>query len=652
LERKKIIFSFIIPISKNTSIMKNRRALLRNRRIYFIKLCTGLMLFLLTGCSTRDADRPNILWITCEDISPHLGCYGDPYAITPALDKLASEGILYRNAFSTASVCTPARSSIITGVFASSLGTQHLRGKVPLSRSIRCFTEYLREAGYYCSNNSKEDYNFQTPADAWDESSKTAHWRNKEPGQPFFSVFNFTLTHQSQTRYPKEKLDEVNQTLNPEERHDPEKVPVPPYYPNTPLVRQNIAALYTQITLMDKKVADILDQLEEDGLAGNTIVFFYSDHGDGLPRGKRWIHDSGSRVPLIIRFPEKYRRLAPGRPGSVNDELVSFIDFAPTILSLISQDVPAYMQGEIFIGSKANKNRPTVFAIRDRVDEVLEFSRSIRDSRYHYIRNFYPHRPRMQQSTYSEPTPIRQELRRMYAEGILKGDEGWLMNPVKPAEELYDTHQDPHELYNLAGDPEYLDRVSDMRKKMYEWMIETRDLSLLSESEMHRRMDGRSPYDIDPAEFPVERILQVADLVGRGPDKTDDLLKALNDRDPAVRYWAAVGLAALGGEAKPGKDQLIIALKDESPAVRFAAAEALANIGHNGEEIEILSEGLKHDDLRVRLEAAQVLFVLGEKSRPATEELKNTLKDPGEWGTFGWYMKDAAKNLLDQFEQD
>jgi len=460
------------------------------RKAFIFVLPVFILTLFLAGCTSTETDNPNILWITCEDISPHLGCYGDPYAYTPNLDNLAAAGVRYENAFAPAPLCTPARSSLIAGVYASSMGTQHLRGPAPLSGSIRCFTEYLREAGYYCTNNSKEDYNFTTPETAWDESSETAHWRGNENDQPFFSVFNYTLTHQSQTRYLQDNLDIINDTLPPDEQHHPDKAPLPPYYPDTEIVRQNMAALHTQITLMDKKAKELLDQLEEDGLSENTIVFFYSDHGDGLPRGKRWIHVTGTRVPMIVYFPEKYQHLAPGEPGSVNHDLVNFVDLAPTVLSLTGLEIPEYMQGKAFLGEKAGPEHKYLFTIRDRVDEVLEFTRSVRDERYHYIRNFYPHRPRMQRSFFSEMTPLRQEIRRLHAEGQLSGAEQWLMMPSKPVDELYDRQEDPLEMNNLAADPEYQELLAEMKNELFRWMIKTKDLSLMPEAEMHRRSPG------------------------------------------------------------------------------------------------------------------------------------------------------------------
>jgi uncharacterized sulfatase len=613
----------------------------------------GCLTVLLPACIIVEPDKPNILWLTCEDISPHLGCYGDPDAWTPNLDALAGRGIRFSNAFAPAPVCTPARSSIITGVYASSLGTQHLRGPAAMSKEIRCFTEYLREAGYYCTNNSKEDYNFETPASAWDNSSDSAHWRGRQKGQPFFSVFNHVNTHQSRTRYLQNKLDEVNRELAMNEQHDPASLHLPPYYPDTKIVRQNMAALHTQITLMDKWVKGMLEQLEEDGLTDHTIVFFYSDHGDGLPRHKRWIHATGTRVPMILYLPEKYKNLSRLKPGSVNDELVNFVDLAPTILSLAGLEIPDYMQGAPLLGKNADPERQYIYAIRDRVDEVLEFSRSIRSERYHYIRNFYPHRPRMQRSFFSEITPIRQEIRRMHSAGELKGSEKWLMAPVKPAEELYDTQADPLEMNNLAGDSEYASIVAEMKAELFDWMVETRDLSLIPEADMHSLSQGGPPCHLGQEEdlYPMEEILSTADLVGRGSAVLDDLVRALQNPQSLIRYWGAVGLAALGKEAKPAEEILWETAVDANPCVRIASAEALVNLGQPHKAVSVLAEGLTSDDPRVRLLAVQTLVAMGDASAPAAQHIKEMINESEQFGQFGWYMREAGTWLLSNFEQ-
>jgi len=276
--------------------------------------------------SRAEETPPNILWITCEDISAHLGCFGDPHAITPNLDKFASEGAVYENTYSVSGVCAPTRSCIISGMYPTTIGSQHMRSTAVLSEPVKCFTRYLREAGYYCSNNVKTDYNFKYSKAAWDESSRKAHWRNrKDQNQPFFSVFNFTNTHESKVRAEQKEFDKLTARLTREQRQNAYELELPPYYPDTPKVRNDWRQLYELITAMDYNVGDILQQLEEDGLAENTIVVYFSDHGDGLPRRKRWLYDSGLHVPMIVRWPGKIE------PGTRTDRLVSFIDLAPTI---------------------------------------------------------------------------------------------------------------------------------------------------------------------------------------------------------------------------------------------------------------------------------------------------------------------------------
>lgn len=604
------------------------RLALRTRRDFLAAGAAGLG---LAACS-RAAERPNILCLTCEDLSPVLGCYGDAYAYTPNLDRLAAEGVRFTNAFATAPVCTPARSCLITGIHAVSLGTQNLRCETPLSAVVRCHTEFLREAGYYCTNNVKEDYNFRTPAAAWDESSGKAHWRNGPKNRPFFSIFNFMTTHQSQVRYPPEELEKVSATLAPEERHDPARAPLPPYYPDTPVVRSNVAALYTQVTRMDKQVGDVLRQLDEDGRREDTIVIFYSDHGTGLPRGKRWLHDSGIRVPLIIRFPERHQRLAPSAPGTVSDRLVSFVDFPPTLLNLAGLPAPEYMQGRPFLGADAGEPNRYVFAARDRVDEVLETSRTVHDGRYQYIRNYLPHRPRMQRSDYSEITPIRKELRRLAREGKLSGDARWLMAPEKPPEELYDVSADPHEMRNLAASPEHAEVLDRMRGALREWVLMVRDTGFVPEADLAVRSGGGSPYDMARRghDYPIERVLDAAECVGRGPGEIPKLRTALGDRDAAVRYWAATGLAALGTDARPAREELRGAAGDSSVAVRCAAAEALCRLGEEEKALPALIEALGHPDGRAALQAAIALASLGRTARPAIPALEAAVKRGGE----------------------
>ena len=588
-----------------------------------IQLFILLITIILISCDNRTASlQPNILWITCEDLSPILGCYGDKIANTPNIDLFAQNAVRFTNAYASAPICTPARSSLITGVYASSMGTHHLRGVVPKSDKIKCFTEFLRKQGYYCTNNVKEDYNFITPEEAWDESSDSAHWRNRKPGQPFFSVFNFMVTHQSQTRYGIEKLNKINSTLDEKDRITPDDVEIPPYYPDTPIVRNNIASLYTQAHIMDKKFQEILNQLEEDGLRENTIIFFYSDHGTGLPRGKGYLHDTGIKVPLIIEFPEKYKHYSPAKAGTFSDELVNFIDFPPTVLSLTGIDPPKYMQGKPFLGQYRKNSNDYVISIRDRRDEVLMFSRSIRTDKYHYIRNFLPHRPRMQRNFYSEITPIRQELRRLDNLGLLQSNEAWLMGDSVPVDELYDTETDPHELNNLAQEAEHQEIMELLKRNLFSWMVETKDLGLVPEHEMIEKSKDNAPYDTFSNNFDPKPILDLVDKIGRGKQHIDSFNFALQSKNPVYRYWGATGLAALGKNAVESKELLQSTLNDLVPYVRFAASEAICNIGYPRQGVEILSKGLDNESVVNQLHASQILMAVGENASFALPKMK------------------------------
>ena len=588
-----------------------------------MQLLILLITVVLISCDNRTANlQPNILWITCEDLSPILGCYGDRVANTPNIDLFAQNAVRFTNAYASAPICTPARSSLITGVYASSMGTHHLRGVVPKSDKIKCFTEFLRERGYYCTNNVKEDYNFITPEEAWDESSDSAHWRNRKPEQPFFSVFNFMVTHQSQTRYGIEKLNEINSTLDEKDRINPDDVEIPPYYPDTPIVRNNIASLYTQVHIMDKKFQEIINQLEEDGLRENTIIFFYSDHGTGLPRGKGYLHDTGIKVPLIIEFPEKYKHYSPAKAGAFSDELVNFIDFPPTVLSLTGIDPPKHMQGNPFLGQYKKDSNDYVVSIRDRRDEVLMFSRSIRTDKYHYIRNFLPHRPRMQRNFYSEITPIRQELRRLDNLGLLQLNEAWLMGDSVPVDELYDTETDPHELNNLAKEAEHLEIMELLKRNLFSWMVETKDLGLVPEYEMIEKSKGGAPYDTFSGNFDPKPILDLVDKIGRGKQHIDSFNFALQSSNPVYRYWGATGLAALGQNAVESKELLQSTLNDPVPYVRFAASEAICNIGYPRQGVEILSKGLDSESVVNQLHASQILMAVGKNAAFALPKMK------------------------------
>ncbi|HPP54793.1 MAG TPA: sulfatase, partial [Thermoguttaceae bacterium] len=367
---------------------------------------------------------------------------GDQYAQTPNLDRLAARGLRYRVCWSNAPVCAPARTTIITGVYPTSLGAEHMRSEVRMPDWMKMYPQFLRAEGYYCTNNSKEDYNLVKPPGVWDQSSPKAHWKNRRPGQPFFAVFNLTITHESQIRNRPHTL-----------QHDPAKAPVPPYHPDTPEVRHDWAQYYDRITQMDAQAGQILQELEEAGLADQTIIFFYSDHGSGMPRHKRWLYDDGLHTPLIVYFPEKFRHLAPKdyQAGGASDRLVSFVDLAPTLLSLVGRKPPDWMQGQAFMGPFAGPERKYLFGFRGRMDERYDMSRAVRTERYLYIRNYMPHRLQGEYVGYMFQTPTTVVWRKLFDEGKLRPEQAAFWQP-KPPEELYDLQTDPHCIRNLADD--------------------------------------------------------------------------------------------------------------------------------------------------------------------------------------------------------
>jgi uncharacterized sulfatase len=460
------------------------------------KLCTCFVFFAAISCrAVPAAEKPNILWISIEDTSPKLGCYGDKYAVTPNLDKLASESCRYTRCFTHAGVCAPSRSGIITGMYPTSMGTQFMRCKGVPPAYVKCFTEYLRAAGYYCTNNSKTDYNFDPPLTAWDESRGGVTWRNRPTkATPFFSVINLTQSHESQVRLPEAQLEERRKTLAANELHDPAKAPLPAYYPDTARIRRDMANLYDNVTFVDHMIGGILKDLADDGLVDNTIVFFFGDHGDGLPRAKRWIYDSGTHVPLLVRWPGKLK------PASVNDELVAFIDLAPTLLNIAGVEIPKYMQGRAFLGDKLTPPREYVYAARDRMDDAIDIIRGVRDKRYHYIRNYRPDLPYAQRIAYMDEMPTMQEWRRLAALGELKGAPAIFFKPTKPVEELYDTDVDPDEVNNVTDDEKYAAILTRLRTAHEKWRTDTADVGLIPEAELNeqRRPGGKWSTTADP----------------------------------------------------------------------------------------------------------------------------------------------------------
>ncbi|MFP6855363.1 MAG: sulfatase, partial [Opitutales bacterium] len=558
---------------------------------------------------------PNILWVTAEDMSPALGCYGDAYATTPHLDKFSTQSVRYLNAFATAPVCSPARACLITGVHAVSLGAHHLRSDFPLPDFVRGYPSYLREGGYFTTNNVKTDYNTSSEKrlirESWNESSPKAHWRGrKDSGQPFFSVFNLMVSHQSRSMvYPYERFQqEVQSKLTAKQIHDPAKAPLPSYYPDTPIVRRTVARFYNCVTVMDQQVGNILRELEEDGLAENTIVFFYSDHGSGLPRHKRALLDSGLRVPLLVRFPEKYKHLAPGKPGTTTDRLVSFVDFAPSLLSLLNLPIPEYMQGQPFLGPEAAPPRHFVHAARDRVDEAYDFARATRDKRWLYVRTYRPDLSFNQPTYYSDLGEIRHEFYKLSKSGKMTAAQRSYAGTTRPLEALYDCQTDPQNLKNLASDRKYAKQLNRMRGIQKQWTREVRDLGFLPEELIRDLSQGSTPYEAVREEktFPSDDLVDAVDLIGIDEERRDELLSLLGENDPALRYWGLVGLNEHDYICETCFDDLKYVLDDDAGCNRVLAA-FLLHENDQKDGLPVLLEALKEDDPDLVLQTSRAL---------------------------------------------
>ncbi len=433
------------------------------------------------------------------------------------------------------------RSCLVTGVYATSLGTQNLRSDFEIPSSIRTLPHILRENGYYCSNNYKEDYNF-FDSTIWDESSHEAHWRNRPDNKPFFSVFNFETTHQSQIFGDDEAFyNKYGHQLSDEERTKPEEIILPPYFFDSPEVRKLWARYYDLVSLMDRQVADILNQLEEDGLKDNTIIFFYSDHGTGMPRAKRALYNSGIQVPFIVHLPEKYQYLSEYNPGTQTSDIVSFVDFPPTVLNILGINIPDYMQGKAFLGDNTEKSE-FVFATSDRVDEAFEISRAVKSKKYSYIRNFLPHLELIQPNFYTDQSEIMQELLRLKNSTAMTPEQKSMWLPKRFPEELYDLEADPFETNNLAGDPAYREVLIEMRNELNKWLLETNDTGLIPEGYLLAHCNPETAYELAKNRefFPLPDILKTNDLLLEKDIDKNLLISYLKDEKDLVRFWAAI----------------------------------------------------------------------------------------------------------------
>ena len=562
-------------------------------------------------------DHPNILWLVSEDNDCFLGCYGDQLARTPTLDQLAREGVLYERCFAWP-VCAPSRFTLISGMYAVGHGpAQHMRAHGKIPAWLKGFPAYLRAAGYYTSNNAKTDYNSPISIpEAWNECGKQGHWRKRgEPKQPFFSVFNHEVTHES-CLFPARELPlDFKPT-------DPAQIRIPPYQPDTPEMRADWVRYYDHMKVLDEQLAAKLKALEADGLAENTIVFYYADNGGVLPRSKRFLQESGTHVPLIIRFPPKWQHLAPAAPGARLRDLVSFVDFAPTVLSLAGVKIPEYMQGRAFAGPAKAAPNETIFITRDRMDERYDMMRMVSDGRFIYIRNFRPDLPYVQPLEYMFRARGYQSWARLAREGKLTPATAMFWG-AKPGEELYEMASDPDSVKNLVGEAAHRATLDRLRAALRQRMIDVKDNGLLPEGSA---LEG---YDASHAAgaWPVERVVDLANCASeRDPGNVQQFITALEDPSEPMRWWAAQGCTILGEKAAPAAAALRKHLADASGAVAVAAAEALAGLGQVAEALPVLERWVTSGDNNGFIQiAANVLDRLGEQARPALPAMKRAL---------------------------
>ncbi len=602
---------------------------------------TGLIMLLVAtfhGCgeTAEDPPQPNILWITSEDNSPFIGAYGDEYADTPNIDRLAERGTVYENAYATTPVCAPSRFTLITGTYANRMGTENMRSTYPIPEEIQFFPKYLQEAGYHTTNNRKKDYNTVDQPEVWDESSGEAHYRDREEGQPFFHVRNITISHESSLHDPIDTLI-----------HDPEEAPVPPYHPRTETVKRDWAHYYDEVTRMDEQVGEVLEELEESGEAENTIVFYYGDHGGAVPGSKRFMNQRGLQIPLIIYIPPKYEHL--GIDEKRTDRLVSFVDFPATVLSLVGIEPPEFMDGKPFLGEHEAEPREYVHTYRGRMDERYDLIRAVHDKEMLYVRNYMPQRIYGQYLWYLWMAPSMQSWEEEYEKGNLNEIQRRFFE-AKPAEELYNLADDPYTIHNLADNPEYEDDLKRLREANKEWIRENSDLGFIPEGIIDSLRGERTLYEtVREDDIPLEEIIETAEMASPGEQENiEQLAERLDHDDPSVRFWTAMGLASAQEYASDYEKKLIQKTDDPSGVVRVAVAEALFALDRPNKAFEIIGNALQNPDEHVKLRALNLLEAIDANSFPAplSAVIRSLLEEyEGSEGT-GNYIFRASEQLL------
>ncbi len=576
-----------------------------------------VLLLFSSGVQSQETNRPNILWLTFEDTSPEfIGIYGSLTAKTPTIDRLARQGVRFTSAFATGSVCSASRSALITGVKSYALGTGNHRSAYPIPDFIHGFPKYLKDAGYYTTNNSKTDYNTSDAKrviqESWDESSDKAGWWNRAEGQPFFAVFNSNASHQSRTmtwpyaQYKQEILDQLPDSM----KHAEADVLMPPYYRDSPEMRKQMARVDNSISKTDLEFKDLLARLESEGLRRNTIIFCFADHGEGMPRSKTNGIGLGHRVPFVIWFPEKYKHLSPwGAAGAVTDEMIDFTDLPPTVLSLAGIAIPDHMKGRVLVGKPRHAAPKYLFLSSDRSDESYDLTRTIIKGKYAYSRAFLPYVQELRHLLYMDFGEITHQIRQDYKAGKLTAAQSQMLGP-RPAEFLYDMEKDPWEMNSLAEDPAFVNLIGELRQVQAQEILKNKDVLFLPEYEIAQISKTTTPYEYRK-KLDLKPIYDMAKWSGfRTGQALAIQMKGLKDQNKFVRYWALLGLKSnLKSLREKEKSALVSLLDDAYPPNRIVAASLVSELAGTSESHKVLADAIASgDDHLSNLAMQQIMY--------------------------------------------
>ncbi|SHJ85138.1 Sulfatase [Maribacter aquivivus] len=542
----------------------------------------SIVLIIIIGLSTylKAQEKPNIVWIVSEDNSKHYMKLFDENGVpTPNIEKLAEKGVQFNRAFSNAAVCSAARSSIITGVFGPKLATHYHRSeqKISLPKNIKMFPEYLRDAGYYTTNNAKEDYNIIKNDNVWDDSSNKASWRNRKNGQPFFHVYNIGTTHEGQLHFSEMDINSIKTET------DVETVFVQPNHPQTKIFKYTNAFYRDLIVKMDGQVGELISQLKNDHLLENTVIFYYGDHGGVLPNSKGYLKETGLHVPLVVYVPKKFKNLSPFSAGTSTNTFVSFIDFSATVLHLAGINIPKTIDGTPFLGaniSKSTLQNNETYGYADRFDEKYDMVRSLRIDNLKYIRNFQPFTVNALMNEYRYRQLAYKEWKNLFDNGKLNEIQSQFFKPKTP-EELYDVENDPYETINLANNPEYQKSLKQLRNNLNSWMTSMPDLSLYPENYIIDKAFN-NPIEFGQAhKTEISRYLKIANLQVIPFHKAlPKLKKYLKSTDELDRYWALITCSSFGTQAGAFSNQIQQIMKSDPLLInRMRAAEFLGITG-------------------------------------------------------------------------